>query len=272
MSFSSPVSSPNKHRPTTGVVDLRKSVRGLSRAQWRAELVRLAACVLVVGCWLASTGGCVSGTSRRWPAVVGREVSFASFRDDQGRSVAESSDRPRPWLLVPFYARCPRTCSPLVENVRRATEPLRERGLQFRVIALSFDPEETETRLREFRARLKLPDDWLLVRATDRAALRDFLSSIQLLPVPQADGEFDHPNVVYVLSPDRRVVDVEPGLVPSTEGLAVALARAQRGPRPSNPVVTIGAFAVGGFLLTIALATFFRRFGSVTNRNRSRVS
>ncbi len=192
------------------------------------KLRRSLAIILLLA--LLGTAGCGDSIAARWQGVLGTEVNLPVRQaTDAARKSADGGRIPRfgtPWLLVPFYARCPRTCSPVVENVRRAADRLREHGVDFRVVLLSVDPQETDFRLESFRSRLRLPDDWLLLRASNRAELHDLLLSLKFITVPLSDGEFDHPNVVYVLSPENRVVGVHAGLVPDPFKLERDLRRA----------------------------------------------
>ena len=139
-------------------------------------------------------------------------------------------------------------------------EPLHARGVRPLVVLLSIDPEESEHRLSEFRQRLALPQDWVLVRARDRALLDSLLRKLAFVPVPLAGGEIDHPNVVYVLSGKNQVVAVLPGLVPRTKDVAAALDQAEEGPPARSPVLPLAAVVLSSAILTVVLVHAFRSY------------
>lgn len=220
----------------------------------------------LAGAWALGAAFAAHASVEPLANVVGREISLAGFVTDAGVVLDASSvpaalaASPGPWILAPIYARCPRTCSPLAENLRRAVEPLNARGVRPLVVLLSIDPEESEQRLGEFRQRLALPRDWVLVRARDRALLDSLLRKLAFVPVPLADGEIDHPNVVYVLSGKSQVVAVLPGLAPRTKDLAAALEQAEEGPPVRSPVLPLAVVILSSALLTVVLVQAFRSY------------
>jgi hypothetical protein len=62
--------------------------------------------------------------------------------------------------------------------------------------------------LRDFRERLGLPAEWLLVRSADGAATRAFLDELDF-HFMKAGGGFDHPNQTFVFSPMVAVVGLD---------------------------------------------------------------
>ena len=102
-----------------------------------------------------------------------------------------------PALLLPIFTSCAGTCPITAEALRTA---LSGRPGSFRVVVLSFDPADTARDLKSFRARHDLPAGWRLVRGFDAAATRAFLDQFDFR-VMTAQGGFDHPDEVLVLSP-----------------------------------------------------------------------
>ncbi|GIW43508.1 MAG: hypothetical protein KatS3mg077_0790 [Candidatus Binatia bacterium] len=163
--------------------------------------------------------------------LVGRPVRLDGLVDEKGEvfiATPESADA-GPLLLAPIYARCPHTCSPLAANLLRAIGDAGARLGNCRVAILSFDPRETAENLRRFRERVGLPDHWALLRAQDVGQLREILQQLRFVAVERGEGQFDHPNVVYVISPEGVVTDVLPGLSLSGEDLVAAVNRARAG-------------------------------------------
>jgi protein SCO1/2 len=166
--------------------------------------------------------------------TLGGRVSFDGFVDENGRDVAalvgapDGPDPPRAWIVSPIYTRCPFTCSPITAALKTA---LRESGLQpseYRVVSLSFDPKETGEALRAFRGSLQLPDGWLTVRAAEPSALERTLKSLDFRTMEIGDGQYAHPNLIVLLTPDRRLTEYIFGVAFSPTQLAAAV-RAARG-------------------------------------------
>jgi cytochrome oxidase Cu insertion factor (SCO1/SenC/PrrC family) len=161
--------------------------------------------------------------------AIGQEISFAGFVDQNGDPLPTPSADARPWIVSPMYARCPTTCSVITAALKAA---LARSGLQpseYRVLSFSFDPRETDASLAEFRARMQLPPEWVTLRASDPAALERTLRRLDFRTLELYGGRFEHPNLVAVLDPSRRVVDFVYGVNPSPSALARAAARARNG-------------------------------------------
>ena len=169
--------------------------------------------------------------------TIGGVVSFTGFVDEQGRAFdareggGEADTSPQPWIVSPIYTRCPRTCSPITAGLQRA---LRESGMtaaDYRVVSFSFDPEETGETLRKFRAAMQVPDTWRTLRVNDAEALARVLDGLDFRTIKGDDGEYVHPNLVAVLTPDMRVSEYLFGITFSPAQLAAAVDTARSGKR-----------------------------------------
>ncbi|HYS07403.1 MAG TPA: SCO family protein [Myxococcales bacterium] len=131
----------------------------------------------------------------------------ASARElPRGFAVLDERDHPQdlremtsgaPALILPMFTRCGGTCPltalALKEALARARAP-------FRVIALSFDADDTAKDLEDFRERFALPAEWRTVRGSDPAATRAFLDRLEFRFMKAGEG-FDHPARTFVVSP-----------------------------------------------------------------------
>jgi copper chaperone NosL len=63
----------------------------------------------------------------------------------------------RPVLVIFFASWCP-TCTTNVRNAAKAYEPYRDKVT---VVAVSFDPGDSEDDVLDFKRRMNLPDDWI---------------------------------------------------------------------------------------------------------------
>jgi cytochrome oxidase Cu insertion factor (SCO1/SenC/PrrC family) len=203
--------------------------------------------------------------------TVGDVVPFAGFVDEDGRvppALADDGRRdPRPWIVSPMYTRCPTTCSAVTTSLRRALAASGLSPAEYRVLSFSFDPAETGTGLRAFRARMALPPGWLTLRAAGSDGLARTLASLDFRTITTGETTFAHPNLVVVLAADRRIarylfgIEIAPG----------TLARAVRGARAG--VSTIDTWRPRLFLT--ALVGFLASAGllaSLVSRRRARTA
>jgi len=70
-----------------------------------------------------------------------------------------------PVFVLPVYTHCTMSCPVLASKLARETARLAH-GTAYRVLIFSFDPTDDAAALREFRVKEKLPDNWMLVRAS----------------------------------------------------------------------------------------------------------
>jgi protein SCO1/2 len=170
--------------------------------------------------------------------AVGSRVPFDGFIDENGRSLASLVTTaalqrdPRPWIVSPMYTHCPHTCSALTAGLRRALDRSGLAPSEYRIVSFSFDPRETDERLRAFRTRMQLPSSWWTLRARDPSSLQATLRSLDFRTISTADGDFDHPNLVAILAPDRRLASYLFGIEFSPSALARAVRRARNGFSP----------------------------------------
>jgi len=127
-----------------------------------------------------------------------------------------------PALLLPVFTRCSGTCPLTALLLKKA---LGEANAPFRVIVLSFDPEDAANDLREFRERFALPPGWRLVRSDDAAAIRRLLDGLDF-HFMKTSGGFDHPNQTFVFSAKGEWAATLQGTDPSRSELETAFARA----------------------------------------------
>ncbi len=66
-----------------------------------------------------------------------------TFRDEEGKDIALASLFDRPVVLSLIYYRCPGICSPLIAEIARLAQRVNlEPGQDFRMVSISFDPDE----------------------------------------------------------------------------------------------------------------------------------
>lgn len=204
-------------------------------------------------------------------ALIGKTVAIEGLLDENGRTVtlAPQPAEAGPLILAPIYARCPHTCSPLTLNLLRALQDAGSRLGTYRVASLSIDSNETPQNLQVFRQRLGLPAEWALVRVPDVGRLKALLAELRFVAVERSDGQFDHPNVVYVLSAEGVVSSVLPGLALTGADLVSAVEQARRGGMPwwRQYLFALAAFGLAASAWVFAV-TWLRRLTSARTQGR----
>jgi protein SCO1/2 len=187
-------------------------------------------------------------------ATIGQQISFDGFVDQNGDPPPTASVDRRPWIVSPMYTHCPTTCSVLTAALKGALQRSGLRPSEYRVLSFSFDPRETDTSLAEFRARMQLPPEWLTLRTGDSVALERTMRQLDFRTVELDGGRFEHPNLVAVLDPSRRVVGFVYGVTPSAGELARVVSRAGEGASPLDRWRPYGFFlAAVGLLASTAI-------------------
>jgi len=128
-------------------------------------------------------------------------------------------------VLVPFYTRCPHTCSLLMLGWSALARRLR--GEEVRWIGFSFDPRERQSDLQQYARRWQL-EEWILLRA-DSSAGAQLLRALGVgVRWDSLTGVYEHPNVALVVTPTGRVSHVIAGIRPEEEQVRLALWEARR--------------------------------------------
>jgi cytochrome oxidase Cu insertion factor (SCO1/SenC/PrrC family) len=198
----------------------------------------------------------------------------------RGLSVLDESDAAHdlrglwagtPRLLLPIFTRCGSTC-PLTALVLK--DALARTPVRFRVVVLSFDPDDSASDLKRFRTRLALPADWMLVRATDAAKARAFLDEVGFR-LRKAEGGFDHPNQTFVFSAEGAWTGTFAGSAFRDDELRAAWRRALSSSHPTalgrleawvvRPEAWIAIACVGLALVLSAIALVARRTRATTS-------
>ena len=142
-------------------------------------------------------------------------ISFASGKETKSNSsVKLASLRGRPQIVVMFFANCTYACPLLVYQMQQIQaalpEPLRDK-VGFTLV--SFDPErDTPAALHNYRTQHEMANDrWTLLQGS----ADDVLELAALLNVKfkkDAQGQFQHSNVLTLLNGDGEIVYQQLGL------------------------------------------------------------
>jgi cytochrome oxidase Cu insertion factor (SCO1/SenC/PrrC family) len=123
------------------------------------------------------------------------------LQDEFGASHSIREFSAHPFLILPIFASCHTSCPLIVEklisNLTVSGYPIEN----FRVLVFSFDSNDTDEILRNFRKSNRIPPMWMIAKATPRmtAAL---MQSIGVRTINDArSGQYSHADLVSVVGP-----------------------------------------------------------------------
>jgi protein SCO1/2 len=150
----------------------------------------------------------------------------AALTDQSGKQVGLDVQRGHPVLVTMFYASCPMTCPMLIDTLRAIERAVpQEQRSNLRVVMISIDAErDTPEKLRQLADQRRMDlSRWTLVRA-DSPMVRKIaaLLNVQYRQLP--DGNYNHSNVISLLSPHGEIVAQSSMLGKADESLIQALA------------------------------------------------
>ncbi len=161
------------------------------------------------------------------------------FADEHGRELQlrELFDGKRPVILALAYYRCPMLCGLVLKGAAEGIGKLDWKvGEDFRVATISFDPSdrpyEAVQKRRAFlgEAGDALPKDaWPFLSGGSAEDLRRLAETLGFSAVRLDNGEFAHPAVLFVLTPQGKVSRYLYGIEYAPRDLKLALSEAADG-------------------------------------------
>ena len=119
--------------------------------------------------------------------AVGNSVSIRSVIAAMGSG---------PIIILPIYTRCAASCPIQTQKIKQVWIDVNRKSA-IRVLAFSFDPQETAASISDYRRREGVPDRWVVVRARQSDA-RTFFDFFQY-SVMSDNGQFVHPDRIFLL-------------------------------------------------------------------------
>ncbi|MBJ6724028.1 SCO family protein [Geomesophilobacter sediminis] len=152
----------------------------------------------------------------------------------------------KPVLLTLNYYSCPTLCPQVLANLVRSLKKMEglSAGRDFRVVTVSIDPAERQALAAEKAAATysmyeTMPApyrNWPFLYGT-AAAVEAITSATGVRSVRLADGEFAHPNVMVVVTPEGRISRYLYGIDPAPRDLKLALIEAAEGKIGTSPLI-----------------------------------
>ncbi len=173
----------------------------------------------------------------------GHEVPLdIQLTNDQGESVTLESyfHRDKPVIIVMAYYDCPMLCTQVLNTLSQATQKIEYgAGKDYTVVVVSFNETETTEQAAQAKVqalsfydeavREQVSSGWMFHTATAASSqeLSDELGfSFRYLP---RSGEFSHPAVVFVLTPEGKISGYLNGMEYASRDLKLALLDASDG-------------------------------------------
>jgi cytochrome oxidase Cu insertion factor (SCO1/SenC/PrrC family) len=172
--------------------------------------------VRMIAAGLLLISAATAGVSAEPPDAVSRPESRLLNRSipdiplqlaDDRTTTMSSLWQDKPLLVTFFYGRCHGICTPFLEWIRDAADEVGGLGRDYRILALSFDEEDTIADLRGQAHALRLTDnpDWLFA-VTEREDIERITGALEFwYRLQPATGQYDH-SALLVAIKDGRVV------------------------------------------------------------------
>ncbi len=154
--------------------------------------------------------------------TLGKPLPDVVLTDDAGRALRLDQFAGKPLIISPIFTSCLHTCTPITRSLLKATEQLRKEGLEFRVLSVSFDPDETQAGLARLRKKVGLPESWS-VALGDSIQMGTLLEALDFKTMRMEEGGYAHPNLVAVVDPQSRLSSYVYGVDVSAPQLSLAV-------------------------------------------------
>ena len=168
---------------------------------------------------------------------AGKKISLETFfTDENGQKVKLSEIIDKPTVVLPVFYFCPVTCPMLLSNLAGALREVSfKAGTDYRVIALSFDEDDTHEIAKDSKAGYMnlLPDTfpesaWTFLTG-EKQAIKSFTDAIGYRFKRTGDNNFVHPNAMVMIAEDGTIIRYFYGPVFLGGDIGMAVSEAQKG-------------------------------------------
>ncbi|MEO5359540.1 MAG: SCO family protein [Nitrospirota bacterium] len=136
----------------------------------------------------------------------------------------------KPLIISIIYTRCETACIVITDALTSVVEKMGDIGKNYNVLSLSFDPSDTPEMLAKFRTTWGLNATGWIVASGQDSELKRLLSAIGFsYKLDKGTGEFIHPNLLVILTPDGRISRYIYGVNYDDKNLKLTLLDAKRG-------------------------------------------
>jgi protein SCO1/2 len=155
----------------------------------------------------------------------------SKWQTQEGKDVELEMLRGRPAVLAMAYTSCPSSCPMIVEEMRQIAARLKNKDAA-RFVFASFDAKrDTPERLKKFAGQRKLDlNRWVLLHGSPNS-VQELAAALGVRYKEDAQGEFDHSNVITLIDAEGVIRFQESGLGQETQKLEEKLSSLAEGHR-----------------------------------------
>ncbi|MDH4227276.1 MAG: SCO family protein [Deltaproteobacteria bacterium] len=176
--------------------------------------------------------------------------------DSKGAALNLKDFLGKPLILVLSYYDCEGACPTLNRELSKMLESLKRTraGEDYRVLTLSFDKEDTDSKMTHFASMLGLSDGlgkgWTVARFKDNGDIKKFTDSVGYrFYWSTRERLFIHPSAYIVASPEGRITRVLYGAYSGAKDMELAVLEAKSGKetgskfRDISDMITVGCYS-----------------------------
>ncbi|MBF0318809.1 MAG: SCO family protein [Nitrospirae bacterium] len=170
-------------------------------------------------------------TSPNERETLGKDVPNVRLYDSYGKErTVKDIIGGKPLIISLIYTKCETACIVITDSLVGVVEKMGDIGKDYNVLTLSFDPADTPERLEKFRTTWGLNTPGWVVASGQDSELKTFLKAIGFsYKLDKGTGEFIHPNLLVILTPDGRISRYVYGVNYDAENLKLSLLNAKKG-------------------------------------------
>jgi protein SCO1 len=146
-----------------------------------------------------------------------KQISDVFITTSSGVQTLSALWHERPVLLTMIFSRCARVCSPFLRSLNSAVSDAGGLGADYRVVVLSFDPQDTVADMQTMASELGLNTnpDWIFGVASPSDIRRLAAATGFWFQWDPSSRQFDHPSLVATIDRGRLVRLLAGASVPS---------------------------------------------------------
>jgi protein SCO1 len=136
--------------------------------------------------------------------TLGTVLPEVHFTDDSGKEFLLSELRGKPLILNPIFASCKHTCSPIIQNLKKALPADAKLGVDYHLLTFSFDPKDDVARMQTLRTQHGLAEPWRLA-VGNKDEVRRLLDALDFRYLTLEEDGFAHSNFVVAADSDQKI-------------------------------------------------------------------
>jgi protein SCO1/2 len=124
----------------------------------------------------------------------------STWTSQDGKNIKLSQLRGKTLIVAMAYTSCEHACPLLVEDMRKIEKGIADKDAVFALF--SFDSEkDTPAKLKDYAVKKRLSERWLLLNG-NKKVVRELAAVLGIKYSHQANGDFDHSNIVSLVDKD----------------------------------------------------------------------